>query len=51
MRDIAVATRISPAALKELEKIAEQTRRSKADLIRDAILAYIGMYRGARKTG
>lgn len=51
MRDILVATRISPAANRELEKIVLQTGRRKADLIREAIIALIGMHRGATKTG
>ena len=50
MRDTLVATRITPAAHKELEKIATETGKTKAELVRDAILAYIGMYRGAKQT-
>lgn len=48
MKDPQVATRISPAALRELEKIAKSTGRSKADLIREAIQALIGMHRGTK---
>ena len=48
--DATLRARVSKAVDRELEKIAKETGRKKSDLIREAVTAYIGMYRHAGKT-
>lgn len=48
--DATIRARVSRAVNGELDKIAEETGRKKSDLIREAVIAFIGMYRHAGKT-
>jgi len=48
--DAQLTVRLSKAALEALEKIAKETKRTKTELAREAIVAFIGMYRNARKS-
>ncbi|MFH1015499.1 MAG: ribbon-helix-helix domain-containing protein [Chloroflexota bacterium] len=43
-----ISVRINPAQLKELERLAKETGRSKSDLIREAINQLIGVYNAAK---
>lgn len=46
-----VSMRLSPAVIKQLDMIAEETHKTRTELIQEAVLAFIGMYRDAtRKT-
>lgn len=47
-RDPILSVRLSPAQERELDKIAEETGRSKAELVRESITVLIGMYKNAR---
>jgi len=48
--DAMLRARVSKAVDQELDKIAAETKRKKSDLVREAVIAFIGMYRNARKT-
>jgi len=48
--DAVLRARVSKSVDKELDKIAKETHRTKSELIREAVIAFIGMYRNARKT-
>ena len=47
--DATLVVRVSISIDKELDRIAHETGRKKSELIREAVLALIGMYRNARK--
>jgi len=47
--DAILRARVSRSVDKELDKIAEETHRNKSALIREAVIAFIGMYRNVRK--
>lgn len=47
--DATLRARVSKAVDKELDQIARETGRKKSELIREAIIAFIGMYRNAGK--
>lgn len=47
--DAMLRARVSKAVDKQLDEIAKETGRVKSDLIREAVIAYIGMYRHAGK--
>jgi len=48
--DAMLRARVSKAIDIELDKIAKETHRKKSELIREAVIAFIGMYRHAGKT-
>jgi len=48
--DAMLRARVSKAVDEELGKIAKETNRKKSELIREAVIAYIGMYRNVTKT-
>ncbi len=48
--DAMLRTRVSAAVDDELKKIAAETHRTKSALVREAVIAFIGMYRHAGKT-
>lgn len=48
--DAMLRVRVSKAVDKELDRIAVETGRKKSELIREAVIAFIGMYRNVRKT-
>jgi len=48
--DAVLRARVSKAVDSELDKIAAETHKKKSELIREAVIAFIGMYRDVRKT-
>jgi predicted DNA-binding protein len=46
--DVMLTFRASYAIDKQLERISEETGRNKSDLIREAVVAFIGMYDNAK---
>ena len=44
-----IRARVSKSVDSELDKIAAETHRKKSEIIREAVIAFIGMYRNARK--
>ena len=48
--DAMLRARVSKAVDKELDKIAAETHRKKSELVREAVIAFIGMYRNVSKT-
>lgn len=47
--DATIIARVSKSVKRELDQIATETKRTPSDLIREAVIAFIGMYRNARK--
>lgn len=47
--DVIISAQVSSALNDELEKLAKETKRSKSDLIREACISLVGMYRNAAK--
>ncbi len=47
MPEEVVTVRLPDALIKELNALAKETGRSRTDLIREAVMALIGMYKNA----
>lgn len=47
--DVMLTARVSSAVDNQLSLIAAETGRTKSDIIRDAVIAFIGMYDNAKK--
>ncbi|MBA7702127.1 hypothetical protein ES703_110884 [subsurface metagenome] len=44
-----IEARVPKVVDQQLEEISKETGRSKSELIREAVLAFIGMYKSARE--
>lgn len=47
--DATLIARVPASVDKRLSEIAEEQKKSKSEIIREAVIAYIGMYTHARK--
>jgi predicted DNA-binding protein len=47
---VPISIKISRAQKERLDQLCEQTGRSQSELIREAIMALLGVYHGARTT-
>lgn len=45
-----IQVRVHPALHKALQEISAETKKSLSDLAREALQAYVGMYRDAKRT-